>query len=69
MREFARGREQVEDARPSGRFPDAILYSRIQAALEAMSNASIRQLSEISHYSPSIIFYVVMFVFRLKSRH
>jgi len=69
MREFARGREQVEDARRSGRPPDFICHSRIQAALEEMPNASVRQLAEISHYSPSTVFYVLTFVLRLKFRH
>jgi hypothetical protein len=69
MREFARGREQVENAQWSGQQPDFICHSRIQASLEEMPNASFQSLSEISHYAPSIVFCVLTSVLRLKFRH
>jgi hypothetical protein len=69
MREFAQGREQVEDARRSGRLPDFICDSRIQAMPEEMSIASVQQLAEICRCSPSTVFYVLTFVFRMKFRH
>jgi hypothetical protein len=69
MHQFARGREQVEDARRSGRHSDFICQSRIQAAQDEMPNASAQRLAEISHYSSSTVFYVLAFVFRLKLQH
>jgi hypothetical protein len=69
MCEFVRGREHLEDARQWGRPSDFICHSRIQAAREEMPNESVWQLAEISHYSPSTVFYVLTFVLRLKFRH
>jgi hypothetical protein len=69
IHEFAPGREQMEDAWRSGRPPDFTCHSRIQAALDEMSNVSVRQLAEIYHYSPSTVFYVLTFVLRLKFQH
>jgi hypothetical protein len=69
MCEFARGREQVEDARRSGRLPDFICHSRIQAALKEWPNASVRQLAKIFHFSPSNVFDIPTFVLHLTFRH
>jgi hypothetical protein len=66
MREFPPGRESVKDAR---RPPGFICHSRIQAALEEMPNVPFQQLGEISHHSPSIVFYVLTFTLRLKFQH
>jgi hypothetical protein len=69
MREFAQGREDVEDARRSGRLPDLICHSKMQAVRHEMPNASVRQPAEIFHYSSSTLFYVLPFVLCLKFRH
>jgi hypothetical protein len=69
MREFAPDREQVEDARRSGRTLDFICHSRIQPVAEEMLNASARQLAKISYSSPSTVFDVLRFILRVKFRH
>jgi hypothetical protein len=69
MDKFARGREQLEDARRLGQPLGFISHSGIQAARRDMLNESFRQLAEISHYSPSTVFHVRMSIFRLKFRH
>jgi hypothetical protein len=50
-------------------FLDFICYAKNQTVLQEMPNASVRRLAEISHYSPSFVFYDITFVLRLKLRH
>jgi hypothetical protein len=69
MREFVRGREQVEEAGRSGQPPDFSCHLGIQDALKEMPNVSVRRVAEITDYSLSTVFSVLTFVLRLKFRH
>jgi len=68
LREFRRGRTSVEDASRSGRPSDFLCHTRIQDAVEDCSVGSVRTISQMTGYSPSTVFYVLIEVLQLRYR-
>jgi hypothetical protein len=61
MRQFPMGRESAEDSRGSKRPLDFQTHFRIKGALEALLNASVRDLVQPSSIAPSRAFSVRRF--------
>jgi hypothetical protein len=53
------GRESIEDWRRSGRPSDFQAHFRIDGALEASPNASVRDIAQTTSIAPSTIFYLL----------
>jgi hypothetical protein len=58
MRQFRMGRERTEDSRGSVRPPDFQTHFRIEGALEASPNASVRDIAQTTDIAPSTVFCV-----------
>jgi hypothetical protein len=69
VRQFRIGRESVEDSRRNGKPPDFQTRFRIEGALEASPNASVRDVAQTSGIAPSRIFYVLTQVLHLEFRN
>ena len=68
-REFRMGRQDVEDSPKTGRPPDFGIRLRIESALAAFPNGSVRSIAELTGYEPSTVFYILTQVLHLKFRH
>jgi hypothetical protein len=68
VRQFHMGRESVEDSRYSGRLPDIQTPFRIDGALEASLNTSVRDIAETISLAPSTVFDVLTQVLHVELR-
>ena len=68
-REFRMGRQDVEDSPKTGRPPDFGIRLRIESALAAFPNGSVRSIAELTGYEPSTVFSILTQVLHLKFRH
>jgi hypothetical protein len=68
MQQFHMGQESVEDSRRSGRPPDFQTHFRIEGALEASPNVSVRDIAQTTSIAPSTVFYMLIQVLHLEFR-
>jgi hypothetical protein len=66
VRQFCMGRESVEDSRRRERPPDFQTLFRIEKALEASPNASVRDIAQTIGIAPSTVFYLLTQVLHLE---
>jgi hypothetical protein len=69
VRQFLMGRESFEDSIRRGRPPDFQTYFRIEGALQALPNASVREIARTTGIASSTVFYVFIPVFCLEFRN
>jgi hypothetical protein len=67
--QFRMGRESIKDPRRSGRPPDFQTHFRIEGALEASPNASVRDIAQTTGIAPSMVFYLLIQVLHLEFRN
>jgi hypothetical protein len=68
-RQFRLGRESAEDSNRSRRPADFETHFRIDEALEAPPNASVRDIAQTAGIAPTTAFYVPTQVFHLEFRN
>jgi hypothetical protein len=68
VRLFPMGRESFEDWRNNARPPDFQAHFRIEGALEASPNASVREFAQTADIAPSTVFSVFTQVLHLEFR-
>jgi hypothetical protein len=67
--QFHLGREGIDDSRRSGRRPDFQTHFRVEAALKASPNASVRDIAQTTGIAPSTVFSVLTQVLHLEFRN
>jgi hypothetical protein len=68
VQQFRMGRERVENSRRGGRLPDFQTHFRIEGALEASPNASVRDIAQTIGIAPSTVFCVLVQILHLEFR-
>jgi hypothetical protein len=69
VEQFGMGRESVDNSRGSGRLPAFQTHFRIEGALEASPNASVRDIAQTTGIAASMVFNVLTQVLHLEFRN
>jgi hypothetical protein len=67
--QFRVGRESVEDSRRGGRAPNFEIHFRIEGAIEASPNTSVRDIAQTTGIAPSTVLHVLTQVLHLQFRN